>query len=342
MEIVGNLYNTSGYLNVPALFDYDTVFNFVVAGRGTGKSFGALKYIYESGQTAVYLRRTQKQADIVSKAEFTPFKPVADLLGIDYFVDKVVPGVTALRTKDRTIFYTAALSTFASLRSFDMSDVSIIFYDEFIPEPSEKAPIRYEYEAFLNMYETVNRNRELSGADPVKLFAAANANDINNKIFIGLGLVSVTDQMIKKGLQEWHDLKRSVSLYYPAASPISSRKRETALYRLAENTDFAQMAIKNSYNVDYSDIVNRPQVEYKPIANIGELCVRRHKSRPKEYLVTVGPAKGSAPGYPATEKGILQFKEKFPVIVYYWLFGECFYYQNLLAKSLFTTYMKEI
>lgn len=342
METVGNLYDTSGYLNVPALFDYDTVFNFVVAGRGTGKSFGALKYIYDSGKTAVYLRRTQKQADIVSKAEFTPFKPIADLLGIDYVVDKVVPGVTALRTEGRTIFYTAALSTFASLRSFDMSDVSIIFYDEFIPETSEKAPIRHEYEAFLNMYETVNRNRELSGADPVKLFAAANANDINNKIFIGLGLVAVTDQMIKKGLEEWHDKKRSISLYYPAKSPVSEKKKDTALYRLADHTDFVRMAIQNSYNMDYSDIINRPQVEYKPVVNLGELCIRKHKARPEEYLITVGPAKGSAPNYPATERGILQFKEKFPRVVYYWLFGEHFYYQNLLSKSLFTTYMKEI
>lgn len=342
MDAIGNLYDSCGYLDVAALFSYPTVFNFVVAGRGTGKSFGALKYIYESGKTAVYLRRTQKQADIVSKPEFTPFKPVADMLGIDYYVDKVVPGVTALRTDDRTVFYTAALSTFASLRSFDMSDVSIIFYDEFIPEPSEKAPIRYEYEAFLNMYETVNRNRELSGKEPVKLFAAANANDIDNKIFIGLGLVAVTDRMIKKGLQEWHDPKRSISLYYPSRSPISEKKQATALYKLAENTDFIRMAIQNSYNIDYSDILNRPQVEYKPIVNLGELCVQRHKSRSEEYLVTIGPAKGSAPSYPATEKGILQFKEKFPRVVYYWLFGDRFYYQNLLSKSLFTTYMKDI
>ena len=342
MRGVGNLYDSSGYLNVPALFSYDTVFNFVVAGRGTGKSFGALKYIYESGRTAVYLRRTQKQADIVSKPEFSPFKPVASLLDIDYDVDKVVSGVTALRVDGRTVFYTAALSTFASLRSFDMSDVSIIFYDEFIPEPSEKAPIRHEYEAFLNMYETVNRNRELSGGEPVKLFAAANANDIDNKIFIGLGLVAITDRMIKKGLQEWHDPKRSISLYYPSKSPISQKKQITALYKLAENTDFIRMAIQNSYNIDYSDIINRPQVEYKPVVNLGELCVRRHKARSEEYLITEGPAKGSAPNFPATEKGILQFKEKYPRIVYYWLFGEHFYYQNLLTKSLFTTYMKEI
>ena len=335
------LYDDTGYLNIPGIFSYNTVFNFIVGGRGTGKTYGLLKYIYDHGETAIYLRRTQTQADIVGKPEFSPFKSVARDLNITYDVVKSAKGVTALIVDDRVLYYTAALSTFASLRSFDMSDVTVIIFDEFIPEPSEKATISHEYETFLNMYETVNRNRELTGRAPVKLIAAANANNINNKIFLGLGLISVTDNMMRKDLQEWHDSKRSISLYYPRRSPISEAKNDTALYRLSAGTEFQKMAIANDYNIDVSDISQKPAIEFKPIVNLGELCIRRHKSRSNMYLVSVGPAKGSAPSYPATEKGILQFKEKYERIIYNYLFGDAFFYGNLLAKSLFTTYMKE-
>lgn len=335
------LYTDSGYLNIAGIFQYGTVFNFIVGGRGTGKTYGMLSYLYDSGKTAIYLRRTQAQADIVGKADFTPFKAVASDRKIDYEVLKVAKGVTAVYVDSRPLYYTAALSTFASLRSFDMSDVSYILFDEFIPEKSERVTIKHEYDAFLNMYETVNRNRELTGRPPVQLLAAANANDINNKIFIGLGLIAVTDSMMKKGLEEWHDRKRSISLYYPQRSPISSAKQETALYKLAQGTEFEKMSIGNSYNLDTSDILRRPDVEYKPLANVGELCIRRHKARSREYLVTVGTASGSAPNYPATERGIGQFKEKYPLIVYNYLFSDTFYYGSLLAKSLFTTYMQD-
>ena len=336
-----NLYDDTGYLNIAGIFSYGTIFNFIVGGRGTGKTYGMLSYLYDSGKTAIYLRRTQAQADIIGKADFTPFKAVANDRHIDYEVLKVVKGVTAVYVDGRPLYYTAALSTFASLRSFDMSDVSYILFDEFIPERSERVTIKHEFDAFLNMYETVNRNRELQGRPPVILLAAANANDINNKIFMGLGLIAVTDGMMKKGQEEWHDMKRSISLYYPQRSPISSAKRETALYKLSQGTDFEKMSIQNDYNLDISDILRRPAVEYKPVVNVGELCVRRHKARTDEYLITVGIAKDSAPYYPATERGIGQFKERYPRIVYNYLFSDSFYYGSLLAKSLFTAYMQD-
>lgn len=341
MENVSKLYLESGYLNIPAIFNYPTTFNFIVAARGTGKSYGALKYIYESGRTAIYLRRTQKQADKISKAALSPFKPVADDLSIAYEVQNVVTDVTAVCSDGRVIYYTAALSTFSSLRSFDMSDVDYIFYDEFIPERSEKSTIRFEYEAFLNMYETVNRNRELSGKPPVKLVAAANANTLDNKIFIGLNLVSVTDRMMKKGLEEYHDMSRGISLYYPVNSPVSKQKASTALYRLAGESEFSDMALKNSYNVDMSDVGPRPEREYKPLATLGRVCVMVHKSDSECFYVIDGQRAGSAPSYPDTQRGIMQFKERHGRVIYYWLFGKKFYYQNLTAKTLFTTYMNE-
>ena len=59
------LYLKNGYLNVPYILHYNVPFIFVVGGRGTGKTYGALKYVLESGTPFIYMRRTQSQADIM-------------------------------------------------------------------------------------------------------------------------------------------------------------------------------------------------------------------------------------------------------------------------------------
>ena len=62
-----------------------------------------------------------------------------------------------------------ALSVVANIRGIDFSDYDYILFDEFIPSDGER-PIKREFEAFLNFYETVNRNRELEGKPAVKCF----------------------------------------------------------------------------------------------------------------------------------------------------------------------------
>ena len=330
----------AGYLNVPGLFEVSTIFNFIVGGRGIGKTYGFLKYLIENKILFLYLRRTQKQTDIINKPQYSPVKPVMRDMGQPYDQAMNAGGSAVITSGDDVLGYTAALSTFASLRSFDMSDVKVIIYDEFIPEPTERATIKNEYEGFLNMYETVNRNRELQGIEPVKLFALANANKLDNALFMGLELISVSDKMLKRKKESYHDMKRSISVYYPQRSPISAKKAKTALYNLAGETgDFSQMAIGNQYAVDQSDIKNRPLIEYKPVVNLGEICIYRHKSDSKRYYTTSVTAKGSAPAYPATERGIEQFKERHGRLLLAFFYGDQFEYASLFAKTLLRAYL---
>lgn len=334
-----NLYEDSGYLNIPAILSYPTVYNFIVGGRGVGKTYGALRYIVSEKTPCLYLRRTQKQTDMINKADFSPFRPVCRDLKIEYEQDIVVTGSARITTGDHLIGYTAALSTFSNLRSFDMSDVKIIIYDEFIPELSERSTIKHEYEAFLNMYETVNRNRELQGGEPVKVLALANANRLDNKIFLGLELIGISDRMFRQNKEQYHDLDRSLSLYYPNNSGIAKKKADTALYRLAGSGEFSDMAINNSFAIDDTDIKRCPIKEYKPIVNLGEICIYRHKAAPQRYYVTTVTAKGSAPVYEASERGIGQFRDRFGKIILAYLFGDSFIYDSVLSKTLLKVYL---
>ena len=208
------LYQESGYVNMGAIFDLGLPFNFIVGGRGTGKTYTALKECVERNEVFFFLRRTQAQTDLVSKSEFSPFKKLNSDLGWNIKTAPISKNNAAFFQADadgqvtgNPIGYTGALSTMANIRGFDSSEVVRILYDEFIPELHEK-PIKNEGAAFLNAYETINRNRELQGQKPVQVVCMANANTMSNALFLELGLVRVADKMLRDGREIFIDKKR--------------------------------------------------------------------------------------------------------------------------------------
>ena len=65
---------------------------------------------------------------------------------------------------------------------------TINIYDEYIAMSGERT-IKDEFSAFLRFYETVNRNRELSGESAVKCYMLGNPNTMGNAYFLGWDLV---------------------------------------------------------------------------------------------------------------------------------------------------------
>ena len=293
------LYLDSGYLNIRGILAQGLPFNFCWGGRGTGKTYGALKDAVESGVKFMFMRRTQTQLDLISKPEFSPFKPLNKDYGWNVGIvplSKYNGGVYHMEAEKKIlngeeietgrmtpcgppIGYTCALSTIANIRGFDGSDVDLLIYDEFIPEPHAR-PIKEEHEAFLNAYETINRNRELQGRKPLQVLCLANANTLANPLFIGLSLVTKAERMNRTGQEYSIDMKRGCVLVNLCESSISDRKRDTALYRLTGNSDFTKMALANDFagEDERGKIGSKPIKEYRPIAAIGEICIYRHKS----------------------------------------------------------------
>ena len=62
------IFAENGYLNIKEIVDAGYTFNFILSGRGVGKTFGFLKYLRErsldGGGRFAYLRRLQTQIDI--------------------------------------------------------------------------------------------------------------------------------------------------------------------------------------------------------------------------------------------------------------------------------------
>lgn len=291
------LYTDDGYLNFDYISRINTPFIFIVGGRGIGKTFGALKHEIENKRRFILLRRTQTQTDLALSEAFSPFKAINEYMGLRIMSFPVTKYNSAFwNTKtdedgkiyriDEPICYGASLSTFSSLRGFDGSDVLDIVFDEFIAERHER-PIKNEAKAFFNMYETINRNRELQGKEAVKAYCLANSNDVANPIFTELGIVNIALKMQEERRETYTDIKRGFTLISIQKSPISQKKANTALYRLTQKTSYVKMALSNKYadNIP-SRIEQKALIEYKPVVKVGELTIYRHKYKDEYYVTT--------------------------------------------------------
>lgn len=336
-----NLYLENGYIDISKIIGYKVPFNFIIGGRGTGKTYGAIKYMIENDVFSMFMRRTQSQTDLINKPEFSPVNPVAKDLQ-KYIKVKTISKYSA-EIMDETdednrklLGYTCALSTISNMRGFDTSDIKLLIYDEFIPEQHERL-IKNEGSAFLNAYETINRNRELKGHDPLQVLCLANSNNIANPIFIELGLVDRVRKMMLKGNDFLIDREKGILIALSTYSKISRKKKKTALYKVSQNSDFSEMALSNefSYN-DFENIESRPIKEYIPLCKVGEIIIYRHKSK-KEYYVTKHIS-GSPPAYNTDQNGLKKYRNHYGLRLLNAYMKERVFYESALTKSLFELY----
>ena len=335
------LYDSNGYVNIPEILKHEAVFIFIYGGRGTGKTYGALKEMKEGDHKFIYMRRLQSQTDIVKKDNMQPYKTLNDDMGwtvrpfpvnkyLSAFYDSTTNEEGKIIPEGDQRGLLTSLSTFSNLRGVDGSEIDTIIMDEFIPELNER-PIKGEADALFNAYETINRNRELKGEEPVKLLCLANSNRIDNPLFMELNLVRKAEKIRKEGKEYLYDPKRKMLLIDLYKSKISEEKSDTALYQLTKGTEFYEMAIRNSFiNEERGRIETRPIREYKPVVSIGEITVYKHKSR-KEYYVTTFKS-GSPDTYTTGEKDRERFKK-----AYFYLWSA--YMKRMVV---FEEYMSEI
>lgn len=340
------LYDINGYLNIQWIRDKCLAFNFITGGRATGKTYGALSNVLDNKDKFMFMRRTQTQIDLAGRDDFSPFKKINEDRNI-YIkscpVSKYNNGFYKTVKDDNGIYnaagepigYTCALSTISNMRGFDASDCKVLIYDEFIPEKHER-PIRNEGTAFLNAYETMNRNRELLGDPPLQVLALSNSNSLANAIFMELGLVRIVENMKKHNQEVYIDKNRSLGIFLLDNSPIANKKADTVLYRLAEGTSFADMSLANDFvDDDFSNIKSMNLKEFTPLVNVGELAIYQHKS---EYIYYVtGHKSGRPEEFGTSEQERSRFKR-----LYLWLWNSYLngdvYFEEFIMKALFEKY----
>lgn len=342
------LYSENGYLNIDFILKQGCTFNIVVGGRGTGKTYGALTYALDNGYKILYMRRSQSQADLIRTPEFSPYNAVNRERGTGYYmfpITKYNAAICDSETNDKgkivmkgvPVGYVCALSTISNLRGFDAAECTLLIFDEFIPEVHER-PIKNEAEAFFNAYETINRNRELQGKQPMRVLCLANSNQLASPLLLYLNIARKIEKMQEKGKEISIDNARSLAIFNLCDSPISDEKRNTALYKLTAGTTFERMSVKNQFMRETGlNIKSMPLYEYKPLVTVGEICVYLHKSNGRFYVS--GHKSGTPTTYDAGERDCERFRRSYGFI---W---ECYIdglidFEDYFCEVLFSKYFQ--
>lgn len=293
---MSKIYNEAGFVNWGYLYPQVPAFAMVTGPRATGKTYGLFKYLVENGIKFLYLRRLKTQLDQCGTITANPFKKLNTDNGLNIQPHRSRDMLTFVESEEnngkqlptgRVVAIGAALSTFATLRGVDFSDIDAIVFDEAIPMQGEK-PIKDEFNSFLHFYESVNRNRELEGQAPVKCILLGNANKLANPYFTGWGFMRTALKMIRGGQMMWRSPDNRRIMVMLLNSPISAKKSETALYSSA-STEFIDIAINNAFRTDATQIRSFPLREFVPVCGVGELGIYRHKSRGFLYVSKTVP-----------------------------------------------------
>ena len=329
---MGKLYDQDGWVNWDYIMQQPESIISIVGARGTGKTYGCFRWLIEHKKKFIYLRRLKSQLDECKKDQGNPFKKLNTDLETDI---KPFPSGGTVRfnytEKDGVnAAVGVALSVVANIRGVDYSDYDYIVFDEFISSDGER-PIKNEFAAFLNFYETVNRNRELEGKQAVKALMLGNANRIANPYFTGWHCMRRVLNMIRGNQFVWRSDDRTRMIILLLQSPISEKKQSTVLYQNA-NADFMRMALDNAFRTDETNIKSEPLKEYIHIVSIGEIGIYEHKTE-RKYYVSATTCK--QPYYEAYGITLKMFQHDYYMFRVYYMVNKIFTFESFECELIF-------
>ena len=165
----------------------EAIFIFTFGGRGTGKTYGALKTVIDKNMKFAFIKRTIEDVKLLTAGnklgkkkeegdasfDASPFKPLNRDFGYNIRAFSVYPGLGAFYNCDENnnaegepLGYITALSAVGKIKGFDLSDVDVMIFDEFCPKSFEVVS-KNEDSMILDMYKTLSRDREHRGRKPL-------------------------------------------------------------------------------------------------------------------------------------------------------------------------------
>ena len=268
-------------------------FQIFIGPRGTGKTFSALRQEINNPMTGdkfIYLRNSSREARIATTPIGNAFKKINTTYNVDVsgdFSTQLGMGTFAMNEGENIIGYAFGLTTFSGARSIDLSDISHCIFEEFIEEKQVKKQ-KFRGEAFLNFYETVNRNREIEGEKPVTVYLLANAIDLSDDILRALHAQNEIQDMIKHG-----EKRRTIpnrGLYIELVDvKVADLKYETSLYKLG-NEEFNNDTLKADFDHARLNLIKKTfnQKDYEPTFSYDKICVYKSKQDGTYHIAKTG------------------------------------------------------
>lgn len=230
------------------------MYNFLVGGRGLGKTFGAKRRAFrrniDKGELFIYLRRTQKELTAVRETFFADIAhefPDWDFeVRGNTFVRSPASSRSAKKREWAVMGYLIALSTAQKMKSVAYTRVKTIIYDEFIIENGLVRYLPDEANVFNNFYFTVDR-----GQDKTTVFFLANAVSITNPYFLEYGILPKEDSPEFLKLRDGF-----IVAHFPKAEEFANQMLATRFGRFIAGTDYADYAVGNQFADNHDDLVD--------------------------------------------------------------------------------------
>ena len=260
-----------------------------IGGRGTGKTYGALKDCYLNHRPFVFTKRTNDDVELLcagsgrfgsksaGSADISPFKPLNRDLNINvhpFTIGKGLAGFWDCKQdqEGNNVPQGDALGKIISLNAvskysgFDMSDAEWLIFDEFVPRAWERV-LRTEGDQMMDLYKTIARDREHRGREPLKLILLANSVNISSP---ATNILEIADAIAEAHCahREYTYIEdRGILIHIIQTSEeFRSVEHKSILYRAMGETAWGQMAFENnfSYN-DFSAVKKQQLKNYRPV-----------------------------------------------------------------------------
>lgn len=266
-----------------------------IGQRAVGKTYSALSHLAKntpSGRKFIYMRRTAAELDTAVSEYANPFRVINAKENTAIYPERSAT-ISVFRDGNRQdeegndliVGYALALSTFAGKRGIDFSDADVVVFDEFISEKHVHR-MKYEGQAFLHFYESVNRNRELEGKKPLQVYLLANAISLNNDILLNLNIVSTIAYMLTHNQHSKDIIDKSIFIHLINNKNFTDAKKNTVLYRISGESNFTNEALLNQFTGDdMRMIVGKKKLgEYIPQFMFSSYTVFMHKNNGMMYI----------------------------------------------------------
>lgn len=235
------------YYSYEKLKSYNALFNFVIAERGVGKTFGAKKEVIndfiKTGNQFIYLRRYKSELKTATSTFFDDLVNAGEYKDHTFKVKNIKDGAE-LYMDDQLIGWCLPLSTSGILKSTAFPNVRTIVFDEFIITKSVYHYLPDEVTQFLELVETVFRLR-----DNGRIWFLGNATTLSNPYFMYFEL-SVPYK------SEYKTFKNGLILVnYVKNEEYRQRKRLTRFGQLIEGTEYGNYAIENEFLLDSNSFI---------------------------------------------------------------------------------------
>lgn len=290
----------TAWYNPRKILSLNCRYNFIVGPRGNGKTYGfkkkCIKDALRHGKQFIYLRRWKPEIQAASASFFSDIAhefPDYDFRSNGKYAEaslKLRDGQDEKKRKWKRLGYFLALSISGNIRSVSFHEVWNVMFDEFIaPEFKYPKYLPSEWKAFLELYNTIDRNR-----GQARVYFISNSVTIMNPYFIALDIRP--DQMDAITTMGHNPLTGVpfVAIELVSSTAFTDEVNQTAFgqWLMQVDPEYADYAIGNEFKDAHEKLVGEKTQKSEYLLTIetikhGKFSVW-HDYRERNYFVQTG------------------------------------------------------